>query len=395
MQASRPLRVTLILFSTRSDNLGVGALTVAQVEILRNISREIGRQIEITIVDPKDKRPSYVTGPDIQTVDLDRRFMVSPSGYISVARKSDLVIDGGGGDSFSDIYGSDRLKRILFLKAATHLVGTPIVIAPQTIGPFAARWSKTLALASIRRSAIVATRDELSTAALRELGYSGTVVEASDMALELPYLAAASTSAQPIRVGINVSGLLMKGGYTRNNQFGLTLDYPRLIRDIVRYFIQHPDGCEVHLVPHVVSDDPHRSHVEDDWAPNVELAAEFPEVLQAPRFFSPSDAKSYISGMHFFLGARMHACIAAFSSGVPVIPMAYSRKFHGLFGTLDYNLTVDCTRQGNEEVFQTIVTSFENRNAIRESMATCITKGEARLREYQKTLRELIEKIST
>ena len=33
----------------------------------------------------------------------------------------------------------------------------------------------------------------------------------------------------------------------------------------------------------------------------------------------------------------MHACIGAFSAGVPVIPIAYSRKFIGLFGgVLEY-----------------------------------------------------------
>ena len=55
-----------------------------------------------------------------------------------------------------------------------------------------------------------------------------------------------------MRVGLNVSGLLMSGGYTRKNEFGLTMDYPGLVRDILRHFRAHPDGCEIHLVPHVI-----------------------------------------------------------------------------------------------------------------------------------------------
>ena len=46
------------------------------------------------------------------------------------------AIDIGVGDSFADIYGSSRLVRIFILKFLTHLARTPLVMAPQTIGPF-------------------------------------------------------------------------------------------------------------------------------------------------------------------------------------------------------------------------------------------------------------------
>ena len=41
----------------------------------------------------------------------------------------------------------------------------------------------------------------------------------------------------------------------------------------------------------------------------------------------------------------MHATIAALSSGVPVIPIAYSRKFKGLFENCQYDIGVDLTKQ--------------------------------------------------
>ena len=67
------------------------------------------------------------------------------------------------------------------------------------------------------------------------------------------------------------------------------------------------------------------------------LRARYPRAIVAPAFRTPVEAKSYIAGMDFFAGARMHACIAAVSSGVPVYPLAYSRKFNGLFvETLGY-----------------------------------------------------------
>jgi len=51
----------------------------------------------------------------------------------------------------------------------------------------------------------------------------------------------------------------------------------------------------------------------------------------APFFYSPVEAKSYISGLDLLVELRMHFCIAAYSSGVPVFPLAYSQTFKGHF----------------------------------------------------------------
>ena len=71
--------------------------------------------------------------------------------------------------------------------------------------------------------------------------------------------------------------------------------------------------------------------------------------------------------MDFFVGARMHATIGAFSSGVPVVPMAYSRKFNGLFiDTLDYPYICDMRESGNTEIISTIRESFHSRLQLKE-----------------------------
>ena len=88
-------------------------------------------------------------------------------------------------------------------------------------------------------------------------------------------------------------------------------------------------------------------------------------LLLSPLFFSPIDAKSYISGMHFFIGSRMHATIAAFSSNVPVFPLAYSRKFNGLFiDTLRYPYMGDLKVQSIREILLLIDNSFSKRKQI-------------------------------
>lgn len=381
------LRVGLLFHSARNDNLGVGALTVAQVEILRGLARDRGIPLHITVLDGNDPRPPYLSGPDVTVLPL--RPMRHPRHFYRTLRHLDLVLDIGGGDSFADIYGWKRFARMMVQKALVHVSGRPLVLSPQTMGPFASRVRGRIALWSIRRAAVVATRDAMSTAALRAMGFRGPVIEASDVALRLPFDAAPPRApGGPVRVGINVSGLLMSGGYTRANMFGLQMDYRQLMRDLIAGFLHHPDGCEVHLVPHVITWG--GGGVEDDRQASLDLAQAFPGVRVAPAFATPSEAKTYIAGMDFFTGARMHACIAAFSSGVPVVPMAYSRKFAGLFGALGYDHTVDCTRDRAEAILARVMAAYGNRAALAGEGRDALARGREKLAAYEAALGTLM-----
>lgn len=81
--------------------------------------------------------------------------------------------------------------------------------------------------------------------------------------------------------------------------------------------------------------------MDDDYSACVDLRSRHPGVILPEPFESASEAKSYISSLDFFSGARMHSTIGAISSGVPVVPVAYSRKFNGLYGTLGYPYLID------------------------------------------------------
>ena len=386
------LTIALILHSASNENMGVGALSVSEVAILRRISEARGIPVTIKVIDGIAKRPPYVTGEDV--VIRPARPLRQPLDFFRAIRSADLVIDIGGGDSFADVYGRRRLTRMFVMKYLIHLAQRPLVLAPQTFGPFCHRLSRMLARQTIRRCAITVTRDDLSSVCLREMGITGDIIEASDVALRLPYdPPPARAEGGPVRVGINVSGLLMSGGYTRNNMFGLQMDYPQLMRDLLQRFTDHPERCEIYLVPHVISWSG-AGGLEDDHAASFRLQKEFPAVIVAPAFTSPSEAKSYIAGMDFFMGARMHACIAAFSAGVPVVPMAYSRKFAGLFGAMGYDETVDCTSQSAEEITTRILDAFARRHDLARAQETALRIGLTRLARYETALGDLMEALA-
>lgn len=383
---SKLLRIGLVLHSTRSDNLGVGALTVAEIDILREVARDLGRRLEVLVFDWRGPREPYVAGDDIVISDFGNKSLANPFDYLAKVATCDLLVDIGAGDSFADIYGLHRLRRNLAMKALARLGGTPVVMAPQTIGPFATPLARRLARLCLSLCRFVATRDELSNRALDELGFRGKRIEASDVALRLPY-ATPSRGDGPPRVGINVSGLLYGGGYTGRNEFGIAFDYPGLIRVLIADF--QARGAEVHLVPHVLVDGG-RMAMEDDMAACRAVAQACPGTILAPAFASPSQAKSYIAGLDFFTGARMHACIAALSSGVAVVPMAYSRKFAGLFGTIGYGRTVDCTTQDAETVRAAVLAGFEARADLANEARAALGRGLERLALYQQALKAVL-----
>jgi polysaccharide pyruvyl transferase WcaK-like protein len=381
---ARPLTIGLMWHSVASDNLGVGALTVSQIAILEEVAARIGRPVRFIILGWQETSAPYVTAANVQPGRLRTRDLVRPSGFLAEVRRCDIVLDIGAGDSFSDIYGGKRFLKYMTAKGTVLAAGKPLIVSPQTIGPFKKAWVRRLALATLRRSAAVFTRDEMSITFLRSLGFTGEIRQASDVALRLPYTPPAPRSAdgQP-RVGINISGLLMNGGFSRANMFGLALDYPGLMRRVIERFV-HEEGCEVHLVPHVISD---TMPVEDDWRASEALRQEIGgQIVLAPRFHTPSEAKSYIAGLDFFMGARMHACIAAFSSGVPVVPIAYSRKFAGLFDALGYRYTVDCTKETEAAIEEQIFAHFRNRAALERDRGAALVLGLERLAVYEAEL---------
>ena len=283
---------------------------------------------------------------------------------LNIYKHADYILDIGQGDSFADIYGKKRFDWIFAQYKLGHKFNKPYCILPQTIGPFKSKDIKEQAITGIEWAKCVMVRDKQSFDYIKEISPDKKVFEIIDVAFFMPYVKKVFDSSF-IHVGLNVSALLWHGGYTEKNQFGLKTDYQKLIRNIIKYFLSL-DNVKLHLIPHVVGSE---RYIENDYAVSYDLYEEFnhPNLVLAPLFLDPMIAKGYIAGLDFFMGARMHSTIAAFSSGVPVIPMAYSRKFNGLFcETLDYQYIVDMKSENDESILYEIKENYKRRNELKD-----------------------------
>lgn len=133
-------------------------------------------------------------------------------------------------------------------------------------------------------------------------------------------------------------------GFTEGNTAGINLS--PMIQDneqktgiamenykaLISYMIDHTD-MQIALIPHVVwdrNDDRKPVHALYEAFKNTGRVVEIPDG-------SCEELKGYISRLRFFVGARTHATIAAYSSLVPTLTVGYSVKARGiardLFGT--------------------------------------------------------------
>ena len=386
----RPLRIGLLWHSLRAGNLGVGALTLGNMAIIRQVAVEMGREIEFIVLSMRESSTKPIAD-GIEQYEIDTKAMLLPSGYRAKVGTLDCVIDIGAGDSFADIYGKKRFGFMWLSKQWAIAQKVPLILAPQTIGPFTKPLYRPFAASVMEKAVAVIARDEQSLAAIRELAPGADAHLSVDVAFKLPF---EDRSAQrgangKKRIGINASGLLCKQAETGENRFGLSYDYLALHRRLIAHFIERED-CEVHLVTHANSIG---DQGDDDGTRADLLKAEFPQAIRVPDFEGPAEAKSYISSMDFVVAGRMHACIAAFSSATPVMPTAYSRKFSGLFGLLGYPHFTPVNGINEDEAFAMILDGFEKRDALQQNERQSLETVDQKLDSYRAILRREFARI--
>lgn len=384
------IRIGLLWHSASSGNLGVGALTLSDIAIITAIAHEMGLKPEFTVLSMRDGDTAPITPPDVAIYSIDSRSMLRSSGYRKVVQSLDCVVDIGAGDSFAEIYGAKRFAFLWLSKYMAIRLKVPLILAPQTIGPFTRAPYKQLAAYVMNRSAAVVSRDEQSLKVARDMAPAANNQLSVDVAFVLPFQDRSAERGQnPLRFGLNVSGLLYHEAETGRNHFGLSYDYARFTDRLIETLLARPD-IQIHLVPHATS----KGKPDDDDGRRADILAQrYPGLIRVPDFPGPSEAKSYISSLDFLVAGRMHACIGAYSAGTPVVPAAYSRKFSGLFGMLGYDHMLPVTGMNEDEALHFVLSALERRTILQQDMDAGMKQVQQRLDIYRFILRDVFAAI--
>lgn len=398
------IKIGFLWHNVSSGNLGVGALSISNMLYLKDVLTNLGLEGEYYTIG--DNEQTFSGNKELVELQTGIKFthipfsvkslILSPSKllkYHSLIKSMDIVLDIGAGDSFSDIYGFKRFFIQVFTKIHAAKYAKIFILSPQTVGPFFSIKAKMIGKYILNKSDFVFARDQQSFDVAKKLAPNAELILATDVALRMPYTTPIKKGTE-INIGVNVSGLLWNGGYNGKNDFKIKHSYQEFIRRAVKYFAALPN-TKVHLVSHVISTIS-SSIIEDDYIAASKLKEEYfknnDRVILAERFTNPIIAKSYISQMDFFTGARMHATIAAFSAGVPCLPYAYSRKFSGLFNTFGFKYVLEARELVLEDALNKLIQSYSERDNIKKEIKECSQIVEQLGFNYSERLKQIIEK---
>ncbi len=321
-----------------------------------------------------------------------RRKILNATPWLKAAAEADFAAEIRGGDSFSDIYGLRRFIEGTIPLLTVMWVRGKATQLPQTYGPFKSGVARRLARYVLKRSSTILSRDRESIKLIEQLTNGHRTAQfCPDVAFVLESICPAAPPIEPplpsekpaCLIGLNVNGLVYNGGYTRANMFGLKLDYRAYVNDLLRALLADKNN-RVLLVPHTFAPD---HSPESDPAASRELMNSLPPELKSrvhivSQPLNQNEIKGVIGLTDFFIGTRMHACIAAVSQCIPTVAVAYSKKFAGVFDSVGIGeYVVDARTATNDEALRRTLEIFKQRNQFAASLPPRIESARAQLRQ--------------
>ncbi len=251
--------------------------------------------------------------------------------YFSKVKKNDVCMSIGG-----DNYCYAGNENLGYYNRAIHKKGGKTVLWGCSFEPKDMNESvkKDLSLYDL-----IIARETLSYEVLSKVNSNVKLIPDPAFLLDKVELALPKGFAENNTIGINVSPLIMNC----ESDKGITeLNYRRLLQHI----IDNTD-MQIALIPHVVEEG------NDDREPLDKLYKEFESTNRVVIIddCNAMELKGYISRCRYFIGARTHATIAAYSTCVPTLVVGYSIKARGIakdiFGT-DENYVLPVQSLKNE-----------------------------------------------
>jgi len=409
----KPVKIGLLGASFDTGNMGVNALAESTIKIILNRWPDA----EITLLDSGsvvEEEQLKIGGKNLRIKKLPirlcrnillenhfvvlclyafllkvfrwerfKRFCTQRNASLRSIIQMDMVADITGGDSFSDIYGMRRFIIGFLRKWLVLLFNKDLIMLPQTYGPFKRRVARAMARHILSRASMVYSRDLAGIEYVNTLlnnRQNGKVRFAPDVAFVLDARKPEhfdSGSLLPARteksivVGVNISGLLFNGGYTQDNMFGLKTSYADLMKAVIERLLIS-ENVIILLIPHVFP--PADLMVESDAIACSRiyevLHPKYPgKIFLVENQYSQGEIKYIIGLCDFFIGARMHACIAALSQGIPAVGIAYSRKFYGVFESVGLADCVADARSCDEgQLLEKVESALEQKDRIKKHL---------------------------
>lgn len=229
---------------------------------------------------------------------------------------------------------------------------------------------------------LITVRESLSNEVLKNHGINAVQVADPAFLLDKKELPLPEGFIQGNTVGINVSPLI------NDYESGESIAYKNYV-NLIEYIILNTD-MNICLIPHVVWE------YNNDRTPLNSLYEKFKETKRIVMLgdYNCEELKGYINRCRFFVGARTHSTIAAYSTCVPTLVVGYSIKSKGiakdLFGTYE-NYVVSVQNMKSEfDLLNSFKYLITNELDIKKNLNTVIPKYIEKARINGEVLRKLL-----
>lgn len=290
-----------------------------------------------------------------------------PSWFTEQLRSVDMVM-AIGGDNYSLDYRLPSLWQ--GIDGLAMKLGKPVVLWGASVGPFENEpFFVPVIRQHLSRFLQVIVRESVSYAYLTEVLELNNVSQMADPAFALKVQPVDHTEFWPKNtngvVGLNISPLIER--YKKSDQ-NLIAETAHFIR---RTVIEKGHGML--LIPHVIPLNGAEKNNDAVYMTNIfKQCGDLGErVKVAPVTLNAAQLKYVIGQLRFFIGARTHATIAALSSGVPTVSIAYSIKARGinrdLFG--DESMVVPTSELSSERLVAALDCLVDNEEKLQDKLA--------------------------
>ena len=249
-------------------------------------------------------------------------------GFLNGITSDDLMLSTGG-DMLC--YSNNE---VIYTNDYLHSRGNKTVLWGCSVGPENLTPEKE---ATLKRFNMIYTRESLTCSFLKDIGLQHVycfpdpafVLEPEEVTLP------AEIRNKEI-LGLNLSNYVL-------GNFGLDTAFGQQVRELLDFVLNETD-FHICLIPHVTWDNQDDRIVADNikkmYSDNERIT-----ILDIEKL-NYCQIRYIISKCRFFIGARTHAVISAYSTCVPSLAIGYSIKSRGIakYIELDERLVVDCKK---------------------------------------------------
>ena len=314
-------------------------------------------------------------------------------------KAADMVVSVGAERINDNFYKAILFS--LFMLCVAKGYGKPLVLFPQTIGPFHFALTRWLSARVLSWCNLVFVRDQRSLETVQELGVSSEkVIRTCDVAVIQPAIDKEKAWELLEKAGIPNNGKpvlgisAMKWSYIKAEGKSGYQDYCRAVATVADEMIAQQGVRVAFIATNILS----QGCREDDVAAAQDIIALMqhkPETVILDTVYSPAELKGIAGQMDLCMVTRMHACIFCTGIHTPTVSINYQfklKEYMTQMGLGEY--TVDLDRVDVASLRKITTAGWENRTEMRKTLEESVNHWSADLHTNITKITEIINKTA-